>query len=145
MSRLVPFQGGTEYAPYYPIPTYILDADISQTAILVYGFMLSRAIGSRDNENQEYTDDYGVFIYASVKEMAKIVHKGKTAIQDALNLLQEKGFIKKKRRGLNRTNKYYVMILDDRKSDYPNNRKFHYPNNRKVAVLDDQKSGIPEV
>ena len=126
MSTLVPFCKGSKFAPYFPIPLYIIRSGLPWTAILVYGFMLSRIIGS--SENPLFHDKNGVFIYASIDEMAEDLGRGRTAIHDAVNRLVESGFIVKKRMGLNHSNKYYVMIpSDNRKNERPDNRKSGNP------------------
>jgi len=127
MSDFTPFQKGSKFAPYLPIPEYIIKSQLPVTAMLVYGFMLSRVISS--GEKESFHDKNGVFIYASVDEMAAYLKRGRTVITNSINALVKSGFIKKKRMGMNHSNKYYVMIpTDDRKSGYSDNRKSGIPN-----------------
>lgn len=115
MKEFIYFQKDVIYAPFIPIPEYIWKEEISQTAKMVYGYMLWRALGSAQNE--DYQDVKGAFIHISVNELAKDLGRGRSVINDAINALLEVGFIEKKRRGLNRSNKYYIMVpLDNQKT-----------------------------
>ena len=70
---------------YIPYPRFILKMDLSHTARLLYALLLDRSTLSQKNG---WTDSEGrVYIVYPIAEIAEILDKGRTTIQDALNEL----------------------------------------------------------
>ena len=68
---------------YLPYPRFLLKMDLSQTAKLLYALLLDRSTLSQKNGWQD--DEGRVYIVYPIAEMAEILDKGRTTIQDALN------------------------------------------------------------
>ena len=75
--------------PYLPYPRFLLKMDLSQTAKLLYALLLDRSTLSQKNG---WTDDEGrVYIVYPIAEIAEILDKSRTTIQDTLNELAAVG------------------------------------------------------
>ena len=74
---------------YLPYPRFLLKMDLSQTAKLLYALLLDRSTLSQKNGWQD--DEGRVYIVYPIAEMAEILDKGRTTIQDALNSLPPPG------------------------------------------------------
>ena len=71
--------------PYLPYPRFLLKMDLSQTAKLLYALLLDRSTLSQKNG---WTDDESrVYIVYPIAEIAEILDKSRTTIQDTLNEL----------------------------------------------------------
>lgn len=111
MRKFVPFSEDTNFAPYIPLPAFIMHEDFSYTAKLIYCFMLHRATNSR--KNGAFRDKNGIFIHASIQEMCDFVKRKEYVVKEAVKVLDEAGYIKRKRMGRGISNKYYVYIPID--------------------------------
>ena len=95
---------------YLPYPRFLLKMDLSQTAKLLYALLLDRSTLSQKNG---WTDDKGrVYIVYPITEIAEILDKGRTTIQDALNELAAVGLMERKRTRFAAANHIYVKVPD---------------------------------
>lgn len=94
--------------PYLPYPRFLLKMDLSQTAKLLYALLLDRSTLSQKNG---WTDDEGrVYIVYPITEIAEILDKGRTTIQDTLNELAAAGLMERKRTRFAAANHIYVKV-----------------------------------
>ena len=94
--------------PYLPYPRFLLKMEISYTAKLLYALLLDRSTLSQKNG---WTDDEGrVYIVYPIMEIAEILDKGRTTIQDALNELAAAGLMERKRTRFAAANHIYVKV-----------------------------------
>ncbi len=95
---------------YIPYPRFILKMDLSHTARLLYALLLDRSTLSQKNG---WTDSEGrVYIVYPIAEIAEILDKGRTTIQDALNELANAGLMERKRTRFAAANHIYVKVPD---------------------------------
>ena len=93
---------------YLPYPRFLLKMDLSQTAKLLYALLLDRSTLSQKNGWQD--DEGRVYIVYPIAEMAEILDKGRTTIQDALNELAAAGLMERKRTRFAAANHIYVKV-----------------------------------
>ena len=94
---------------YMAYPRFLLTADLSETAKLVYVLLLDRARLSMKNEGWE--DENGhVFIHYTVGALAEATGKCEMTIKDCLNKLELHGLIYRQRQGAGKPNKIYVRV-----------------------------------
>ena len=94
--------------PYLPYPRFLLKMDLSQTAKLLYALLLDRSTLSQKNG---WTDDEGrVYIVYPIAEIAEILDKSRTTIQDTLNELAAVGLMERKRTRFAAANHIYVKV-----------------------------------
>ena len=78
--------GDTKLLPYLPYPRFLLGADLTQTAKLLYAVLLDRANLSRANG---WTDESGnIFIVFPLNKLSDMVDKGPTTVKTALTELE---------------------------------------------------------
>ena len=95
--------------PYMPMPRYIMDMDISSTAKILYTVLLSRALISSQTDG--WQDEQGrVYIYYTIDDLRTVLHRGESAILDALAALEMHGLITRVRQGPGQANRIYVMV-----------------------------------
>ena len=83
---------------YMAYPRFLLTADLSETAKLVYVLLLDRARLSMKNEGWE--DEQGhVFIYYTIADLAIASGKSEMTVKNALAALEQKNLISRKRQG----------------------------------------------
>ncbi|HFL2452275.1 TPA: replication initiator protein A [Clostridioides difficile] len=93
---------------YIPYPRFILKMDLSHTARLLYALLLDRSTLSQKNG---WTDSEGrVYIVYPIAEIAEILDKGRTTVQDALNELANAGLMERKRTRFAAANHIYVKV-----------------------------------
>ena len=98
----------TGLLPFIPMPRFIIESNISVNAKLAYGLIYNRAILSQINN---WIDNEGnVYVIYTITELAGNLGLSERTINNVLNELEKAGFIKRKRKGLNRPNYIYVII-----------------------------------
>ena len=107
--------------PYLPFPRFLLGADLTQTAKLLYAVLLDRANLSRANG---WTDEDGnIFIVFPLNKLADVVDKGPSTVKNALNELELAGLIDRRRCGNGMPNRIYVKQPDSQDIDRLMDRK----------------------
>ena len=94
--------------PYLPYPRFLLKMDLSQTAKLLYALLLDRSTLSQKNGWQD--SEGRIYIVYPVTEIAEILDKGRTTIQDTLNELAAAGLMERKRTRFAAANHIYVKV-----------------------------------
>lgn len=95
-------------------PVFLLDLDMSLTAKLIYALLLDRT--SLSKKNGWFDDEGKVYISFPLSDMAKVAHKGITAVKDALHELDNAGLIERKRNYSSPNTIYVKLPTDSRKS-----------------------------
>ena len=94
---------------YMAYPRFLLTADFSETAKLIYVLLLDRARLSMKNEGWE--DELGhVFIYYTIADLASASGKSEMTVKNALTALEQKNLISRKRQGAGLPSKIYVKV-----------------------------------
>ena len=107
--------------PYLPFPRFLLGADLTQTAKLLYAVLLDRANLSRANG---WTDEDGnIFVVFPLNKLADMVDKGPSTVKNALNELEAAGLIERRRCGNGMPNRIYVKQPDSQDIDRLMDRK----------------------
>ena len=98
----------TTMPPFFPYPRFLLKMDLSQTAKLLYALLLDRSTLSQKNGWQD--NEGRIYIVYPVTEIAEILDKGRTTIQDTLNELAAAGLMERKRTRFAAANHIYVKV-----------------------------------
>ena len=105
----------TKLLPYLPFPRFLLGADLTQTAKVLYAVLLDRSNLSRANG---WTDEDGnIFVVFPLNKLADLVDKGPSTVKNALNELEVAGLIERRRCGNGMPNRIYVKQPDSQDID----------------------------
>ena len=111
----------TKLLPYLPYPRFLLGADLTQTAKVLYAVLLDRSNLSRANG---WTDESGnIFVVFPLNKLADLVDKGPTTVKTALTELEAAGLIERRRCGNGMPNRIYVKQPDSQEIDRLMDRK----------------------
>ena len=111
----------TKLLPYLPYPRFLLGADLTQTAKVLYAVLLDRSNLSRANG---WTDEDGnIFVVFPLNKLADMVDKGPTTVKTALTELEVAGLIERRRCGNGMPNRIYVKQPDSWEIDRLMDRK----------------------
>ena len=111
----------TKLLPYLPFPRFLLGADLTQTAKVLYAVLLDRSNLSRANG---WTDESGnIFVVFPLNKLADLVDKGPTTVKTALTELEAAGLIERRRCGNGMPNRIYVKQPDSQDIDHLMDRK----------------------
>ena len=111
----------TKLLPYLPYPRFLLGADLTQTAKVLYAVLLDRSNLSRANG---WTDEDGnIFVVFPLGKLADMVDKGPTTVKTALTELEAAGLIERRRCGNGMPNRIYVKQPDSQDIDHLMDRK----------------------
>ena len=94
---------------YMAYPRFLLTADLSETAKLIYVLLLDRARLSMKNEGWEDEQSH-VFIYYTIADLASVSGKSEMTVKNALTALEQKNLISRKRQGAGLPSKIYVKV-----------------------------------
>lgn len=99
----------TELASFAPLPQFLLRLDLSMTARVLYAQLFNRAKLSRQNG---WIDDQGrVYVFFSEAEIGRVLHKGRSAVQQALHDLDEADLIVRERSSGRNGRRIYLKVL----------------------------------
>jgi len=105
----------TKLLPYLPFPRFLLGADLTQTAKVLYAVLLDRSNLSRANG---WTDEDGnIFLVFPLGKLADMVDKGPTTVKTTLTELEAAGLIERRRCGNGMPNRIYVKQPDSQDID----------------------------
>ena len=130
MRELKPYSNLPVYLMY---PRFLLELEINDTAKMVYLLLYDRARLSM--QNGWLDEDGRVYVYYTEEHLAETLHRTEATIRTAMNTLEHRGLIRRKRQGAGRPNRIYVCIPKDaqtydRKFDTPQTeRKLAYSKN----------------
>lgn len=93
---------------FFRYPRFLLKMDLSHTARLLYALLLDRCALSQKNGWQD--SEGRTYIVYPVAEIAEILDKGRTTVQDALNELSAAGLMERKRTRFAAANRIYVKV-----------------------------------
>ena len=100
----------TKPLPYLPYPRFLLGADLTQTAKVLYAVLLDRANLSLANGWQD--DEGQIYIVFPVCKLANAVDRSPMTVKNALTELETAGLIERRRQGFSLPNRIYVKIPD---------------------------------
>ena len=131
----------TKPLPYLSYPRFLLGADLTQTAKVLYAVLLDRSNLSRANG---WTDEDGnIFVVFPLGKLADMVDKGPTTVKTTLTELEAAGLIERRRCGNGMPNRIYVKQPDSQEIDRMMDRK---PASNKISNsnLKNNLSGVNE-
>lgn len=98
-----------DYPDYMIFPKFLLNLRISETSKILYMILFDRTrLSQRDSQWQDPSGN--VFVFYRIEKLAAKLHKGKTAIENSLSILEKIGLIRRVRQGIGKPNKIYVKI-----------------------------------
>ena len=107
--------------PYLPYPRFLLGADLTQTARLIYAVLLDRATLSQANG---WTDEDGrLFIVFTISAIAEAIERSAMTVKNSLNELETAGLIERKRGGFSLPNRIYVKLPEGQKNVHNDGQK----------------------
>ena len=124
--------------PYLPFPRFLLGADLTQTAKLLYAVLLDRSNLSRANGWMD--EDGNIFVVFPLNKLADMVDKGPSTVKNALNELEVAGLIERRRCGNGMPNRIYVKQPDSQDIDRLMDRKLAI-RQPEIWPSDSQKTG----
>ena len=105
----------TKLLPYLPFPRFLLGADLTQTAKVLYAVLLDRANLSRANGWMD--EDGNIYVVFPLNKLADMVDKGPSTVKNTLNELEAVGLIERRRCGNGMPNRIYVKQPDSQEID----------------------------
>ena len=91
----------TRLPPYLPYPRFLLQADLTQTAKLLYALLLDRATLSQANG---WLDEGGrIYLVFSIEKIAAALDRSPMIVKTALSELEDAGLIERRRSGFSLT------------------------------------------
>ena len=101
----------TKMPPYFPMPRFLLNCSVSNTAKMLYIRLLGKAQLSQKNR---WLDGQGrVYFIYSIHQMAIDMNKSETTIKDAMKELVKAQLLEKIPEGRGRPNRLYVLFPDE--------------------------------
>ena len=101
----------TKLPQYLPMPKFLTELPLSNTARYIYTLLLSRAQYSQRNE---MVDEQGrVYIFYPIHQIAEKSGKGITTVKNALKHLIEVGILEKISEGKGRANRLYLLFPEE--------------------------------
>ena len=132
---------------YLMYPRFLLELDMNDTAKMVYLLLYDRARLSM--QNGWLDEDGRVYVYYTEEHLAETLHRTEATIRTAMNTLEHRGLIRRKRQGAGRPNRIYVRIPKDAqtydcKFDTPQTERklAHSKNENKNEYFTELKEGI---
>ena len=101
----------TRLPPYLPYPRFLLQADLTQTAKLLYALLLDRATLSQTNG---WLDEGGrIYLVFPIEKIAAALDRSPMTVKNALSELEDAGLIERRRSGFSKPNRIYVKLPPD--------------------------------
>ena len=98
----------TRLPPYLPYPRFLLQADLTQTAKLLYALLLDRATLSQANG---WLDEGGrIYLVFPIEKIAAALDRSPMTVKTALSELEDAGLIERRRSGFSKPNRIYVKL-----------------------------------
>lgn len=99
----------TRLPPYLPYPRFLLQADLTQTAKLLYALLLDRATLSQANG---WLDEDGrIYLVFPIEKIAAALDRSPMTVKIALSELENAGLIERRRSGFSKPNHIYAALL----------------------------------
>lgn len=106
--RTIYIRKNTPLPPYVPLPKFILRAELSLNAKLLYGLLLNRSMLSQKNN---WADKNGnIFVIYTISQMAEDLDRSERTVKNALNELENAGLIQRVRQGFQQANRIFVLL-----------------------------------
>lgn len=101
----------TKMPPYLPMPRFLLNCPISNTAKMLYIRLLGKAQLSQKNR---WLDGQGrVYFIYPIHQMSADMNKSTTTIKEAMKELVKAQLLEKIPEGRGRPNRLYILFLDE--------------------------------
>ena len=124
----------TPIPPFLPLPKFILRTELSLNAKLLYGLLLNRSTLSQKND---WADEQGrVYVTYTVSQMAEDLDRGVSTVKTALRELEDTGLLLRRRMGLTKANRLFVLLPEGLEAGCPESQKAGCPDGRKTGCLE---------
>lgn len=124
----------TGLPPFLMYPRFLLEADLNDTARLVYILLLDRARLSQNSS--QWQDETGrVFVYYTIPHLAETAGRGQTGVKAALRQLEGAGLIFRKRQGMGNPNRIYVRIPSEFCPTIPSENRLNIRSEKKQVTV----------
>lgn len=101
----------TRLPPYLPYPRFLLQTDLTQTAMLLYALLLDRATLSQANG---WLDEGGrIYLVFPIEKTVAALDRSPMTVKTALSELEDAGLIERRRSGFSKPNRIYVKLPPD--------------------------------
>lgn len=107
VTRLKVIQQNTRLPTYLPYPRFLSRLPLGDTARLVYTHLLGRI---QLSQQSGWADEFGVYVFYPITELAKDCGKCDMTIKTALADLQKANLILRRHQGVGKANKIYLKI-----------------------------------
>lgn len=98
----------SEITAYLPYPRFLLTADLTLTARLVYTLLLDRTTLSQKND---WVDEAGhIYVFFTLSALSEALKRSTMTIKKALNELESADLIERKRHGFSAPNRIFVKL-----------------------------------
>lgn len=120
--KLQPVKPETALPQFAPFPYFLFDVEVngkplSYLAMIVYSLLRNRANSSQ--ENGFFDENHNVYVFYPVKELSEQVKRDRGRIQDALEMLESAGLIRRERGGYQSASRIYIFqVSDDAKTPH---------------------------
>lgn len=94
--------------PTIKYPIFIVGMNLSITAKLVYALLFDRATDRKTAET-----DGRIYVTFTIKELSECVSKSEMTIKNSLKMLEEKGLIKRKSKGIGKPTHIFILYPND--------------------------------
>lgn len=120
----------TRLPPYLPYPRFLLQADLTQTAKLLYALLLDRATLSQSNG---WLDESGrIYLVFPIEKIAAALDRSTMTVKTALSELEDAGLIERRRSGFSKPNRIYVKLP-------PEGQKSFQTTDRNLSSIEKEK------
>lgn len=129
---------------YLPFPKFLLDAQLSHTAKLLYALLLDRATLSRKNN---WTDEQGrIYVVYPIPKLAQTLGCSFSSITRSLTELTNAGLIERTRSGFSKPSRIFLKIPHTAQKCLPNylnknKLSFNHPTEQRNVPLYEFREG----
>ena len=122
------FKPNTRIRDFIPLPRFIFSEDLSNSARIIYGYLVARTMLSKSEARRgNWTDgDGNIFIQYPIHKLAEESKMGTSTVKSAMKELKKLDLIETKRSGFNRPNRIYVKYIRDLVAETPEGQKMTF-------------------
>lgn len=105
----VAFRTNTRTPAFFQYPRFLLDSGLNDTPRTLYMLLLDRSRLSAQR-SQWITPEGKVFVYYTIQNLSKVLHRSESTVKYALGRLETAGMIRRQRQGIGRPNQIFVLV-----------------------------------
>lgn len=97
--------------PTIKYPLFMVGMNLSITAKLVYALLFDRAADRKTAET-----DGKIYVTFTIKDLSECIGKSEMTVKNSLKILEEKGLIKRKSKGVGKPTHIFILYPNDEKT-----------------------------